>query len=412
VRGAAERHIASEIGDGRVLSPVLETWSRRHPPGHGRSGGTLGDPDDHLDPAPVDILDVETLTCSAASSGAADGSAEVVPRVLGVLGRQSGRLLHAVVGIRDLEEELRPIASGDDTLLAVVDLPSGPVAVVDALLEADLAMDVLGALTGQTPVHEGSVGLVPASGDVVVAVDDSLTFTAFPWPVPGGDPGVEMLMALDDAGFNHLAAPVARWSGHGLDFGVVQERALGMASGWALVETSLRDLFASGLPPADAGGDFAPEARALGVMTARMHHALAASFGVEVGRGGATVMRTHGDLHLGRTARTDQGWIVVDVQPGGAAPDGEVPRARTPLADLGDLAWSFRHAVRHALAHQPPDPEGRLAVLAEAWEDRNTTALVRGYLETPEAAPLVTGDPASVVASVRRLAGAREVLER
>jgi len=53
-----------------------------------------------------------------------------------------------------------------------------------------------------------------------------------------------------------------------------------------------------------------------------------------------------------------------------------------------------------------------LAALAEAWEDRNTTALVRGYLETPEATSLVHQDLPSAVAAVRRLAGAREVLGR
>ena len=29
------------------------------------------------------------------------------------------------------------------------------------------------------------------------------------------------------------------------------------------------------------------------------------------------VIRTHGDFHLGRTARTDQGWVVSDCAPGG-----------------------------------------------------------------------------------------------
>ena len=42
--------------------------------------------------------------------------------------------------------------------------------------------------------------------------------------------------------------------------------------------TSLRDLYALGGRPEAAGGDFGPEAHALGTMTARMHLALDRAF--------------------------------------------------------------------------------------------------------------------------------------
>ena len=54
-----------------------------------------------------------------------------------------------------------------------------------------------------------------------------------------------MLVALDEVGFNHLAAPLVRWVWEGRDLGVVQELLTDRAGGWALALTSLRDLYAS-----------------------------------------------------------------------------------------------------------------------------------------------------------------------
>ena len=42
------------------------------------------------------------------------------------------------------------------------------------------------------------------------------------------------------------------------------------------------------------------------------------------------VIRTHGDFHLGRTARTDQGWVVSDCAPGGVLAAGIRPWAGAP----------------------------------------------------------------------------------
>ena len=56
------------------------------------------------------------------------------------------------------------------------------------------------------------------------------------------------------------------------------------------------------------------------------------------------VIRTHGDFHLGRTARTDQGWMVSDCRPGGVLGRDARPGRRTPLADVADLLWSMHRA--------------------------------------------------------------------
>ena len=120
-----------------------------------------------------------------------------------------------------------------------------------------------------------------------------------------------------------------------------------------------------------AGGDFGPEAHALGTMTARMHLALDRAFdrhpepvaewvdAAEATIAGSDpalldtpgmadltkalrasdvrlpVIRTHGDFHLGRTSRTDQGWVVSDCLPGGVLPGEAGPIPPVPPGRRG-----------------------------------------------------------------------------
>jgi maltokinase len=236
------------------------------------------------------------------------------------------------------------------------------------------------------------------------------------------------MVALEESGFNHVAAPLVRWVWEGFDLGVVQEPLADRSGGWALALTSLRDFYASGGSPERAGGDFGAEARALGTMTARMHLALDSAFQrdheaivewVDEAEGiiaaaepsllqapGVTelvkwlresetrlpVIRTHGDFLLGCTARTDQGWVVSDCAPGGVLAAAGVVRFRTPLGDVADMLWSMHRASTVAAAER--DPAGRLglASLGHAWEMRNRRAFVTGYLGTPGISGLVGPD--------------------
>jgi predicted trehalose synthase len=104
------------------------------------------------------------------------------------------------------------------------------------------------------------------------------------------------------------------------------------------------------------------------------------------------VIRTHGDFHLGRTARTDQGWVVSDCAPGGVVGPQSAVRLRTPLGDVADLLWSMHRASSVAAAER--DPTGRLglAALGQAWEMRNRRAFVSGYLGTAGIGGLVGPD--------------------
>jgi maltokinase len=317
--------------------------------------------------------------------------------------------------------------------------------VVDALHDARLAQLLLAAVSSPEGVDAGGAVTLAVPGrpveagsalfdddpDAVLTFDERTRMRVFSWLRPWPHPGVAFLVGLDEAGFNHLQPPVAVWRRDGRDLGVIEELLVGAAPGWAVALGSLRDVCASGCPPEQAGGDFAPEARALGTMVARMHRALDRAFGrrmsdvatmaEEAGSAVADVdaaaldggevaaalrglraaslaapaVRVHGDLHLGRIARCDQGWVLADCMPGGTDPLTGAARYRSPLADVADLLWSLGHVAAVAAADLARDPLGhRAGELAAAWEARNRRALLDGYLGV--AGPLVPGDPAVV----------------
>jgi maltokinase len=388
----------------RTVAELVANWVARRSGGDGGEDGTEG----------VVVRRVEVLRSGR-------------PGLLDVVAEAQGRIAHVVVGIRRPGEEAHVLRVTDEPVLGLVD-DGGLGVAVDALRDADLAPLVLSAVTGEPPLADAVTPLADDDDAQVLGFGDRCTLTVFPWLMAGPHPGVSLLAALDEAGFNHLAAPLALWRREGQDLGLVQEMLAGSAGGWALALTSLRDLYASGGAPERAGGDFGPEARALGTMAARMHLALDRAFGrrseqistwidqVEEGVRAAEpgllevagvaealttlahsdlsapVLRTHGDFHLGRTARTDQGWVVADCRPGGIPPGRSEPVLRSPLCDVADLLWSLHRVATEAAFERDPTGRVGLAAMAQAWEARNRRAFVAGYLATPGIAGLVPAD--------------------
>lgn len=346
------------------------------------------------------------------------------PGVWDVVAKVDGRLAHAVLGLRRPGSDLHVLGAVDEPVIGTLEDGEGVALVVDAVHDADSARALLGAVAGDQVPPASVVTLVRADpGEVVLAFDRRCSLSVFPWLSDGPHPGSAMLAALDEAGFNHVRAPIAFWRRAGRDLGVVQELLTGSTGGWALALTSLRDVLTSGVSPDVAGGDFAPESFALGTMAARMHIALARVFGRRPGDAarwaaaarralgvvedplaesltylGASrlhppAIRTHGDLHLGRTARTDHGWVVADCMPGGVPAGGGDPVYRSPLADVADLTWSLGRAAAVVAAERGPGaPSARDRQLAEAWEARNRRALVASYLATPGIGGLIPAD--------------------
>jgi hypothetical protein len=340
----------------------------------------------------------------------------------------SGRRAHVVVGLRGVTDEPHFLRPGEECALGILDDDDGLAVCTDALRDAQLAPLLLATVRMVEP-RSGPVTVLRDDDDAaLIDCGDRGDLTVFPWVQDPPRPDVDLLVGLDEAGFNHVAAPLVRWVWEGRDLGVVQEPLADRSAGWAVALTSLRDFYASGGMPEAAGGDVGTEARALGTMTARMHLALDRSFlrhpeavvdWVDEAEDtiGATdsslldapgvsdlvkwlrecelrlpVIRTHGDFNLGRTARTDQGWVVSDCAPGGVLAGASAPGRRTPLGDVADLLYSMHRASAVVAAERDPTGRQGLTSLGQAWEARNRRAFMTGYLGTAGIGGLVGPD--------------------
>jgi len=356
------------------------------------------------------------------------------PGIVDVVAEFGDRFVHVPFGLRAAGEETRFIPDGDDAVLGSLVDDEGPAVVFDATRDAVVAAMLLERVSGEVVQASLVRHLRDDKGSVTLAMDDRIAFTVFNEVVDGPRPDLELFLALDEVGFNHLAAPLAVWRRAGRDLGVAQEYLAGASSGYALALTSVRDLYASGGPPELAGGDFGAEAHRLGTMTARMHLGLDKAFGRRPGDVGhwalsveeslrplsphvlerpeveellgqlrtlqvpAQAIRTHGDFHLGRTCRTEQGWYVVDFARGGrptsmagavTGPDDDGPVYRSPLADVADMLWSLEDVATNAADERDPSGRDGLSELADAWVARNRRAFLAGYLGVPGISGLV-----------------------
>jgi hypothetical protein len=175
------------------------------------------------------------------------------PGLLDLVARVDRRTAHVVVGLHAPGAEVRTLRGMEDGVLGRFSDEVGRAVAVDALFDADLAPLVVAAIVGE-PV---TVVSVAADDDraTVLDAEDRLSFSVLSWLTDGPDPAIDMLVRLDEAGFNHLAAPLALWRRRGRDLGVAQELLTEAADGWAVARTSLRDLYGAGGSPEEAGGD-------------------------------------------------------------------------------------------------------------------------------------------------------------
>ena len=353
-----------------------------------------------------------------------DGGTERYQVLVGLQTTIPDRLAHAVIG------------------------PAGPVAdgqmAYDALHDPVLTRRLLRAMAGRETVGSLTFGAEP---NVVIGAEaDSLVLTAeqsntsllfgeeailkvFRRPTPGPNPDLEIPQALARVGSKHVAPPLG-WLQTTMDgqptvLAILSTYLRSATDGWSLAATSVRDLYADlapGVRAADAGGDFAPEARRLGKTTAEFHRALADAFGTDELPGTAhrdiavqmnqrlavvldavpelsahaamlsaafaelaaldeplVVQRIHGDYHLGQAMRTQSDWVLLDFEGEPATPLAQ-RRARSPaLRDVAGMLRSFDYAARLQLPRHPaPQPA---AAAARDWVRRNQDAFCVGYAE-------------------------------
>jgi maltokinase len=273
--------------------------------------------------------------------------------------------------------------------------------------------------------------------------DDRLIFKVYRRLHEGRNPDVEVTSALAEAGFDHVALPLVTWREDPYDLAFGQQYLAGGSEGWALALTSLRDLYNSACEdPAEAGGDFANDARRLGRMTAQMHLALAETLGIVRGpavtaewdgllertvnrlnaasdlagrdlvatagrllarlravRDSGPAIRVHGDYHLGQVMETDSGWYVLDFEGEPAKSLAERTAPTSPLKDVSAMLRSLDYASRYALTERAASEMGRLVPLARAWNAHNRQAFLEGYLGVDGIRDLLPG-PGSAPAVV------------
>jgi maltokinase len=263
---------------------------------------------------------------------------------------------------------------------------------------------------------------------------------------PGPNPDLEVTTALARLGSPQVAEPLGwietRLEGAPTSLAILSRYLRLATDGWTLAATSVRDLYAAvgdasdrdqsdrtadGNPDAkvraaDAGGDFAGEARRLGIATAQVHADLAAAFGTDelgtdaVGEltermyrkldlavaavpelakhvdmisdafselaklsGPFPVQRVHGDYHLGQVLRTETGWVVLDFEGEPATPLAQRRARSSPLRDVAGMLRSFDYAARHQLIGHPG--QAALSDVARDWVRRNASAFCIGYAE-------------------------------
>ncbi len=296
----------------------------------------------------------------------------------------------------------------------------------DALADSDASLNLLDLVVGGTEQAQRARPLGAEQSNSSVVYDERLILKLFRRISPGPNPEVEVTEGLARVGFPHVAAPVAVWRRQGTDLAVVQPFLVGATDGWSLALTSLRDLLADGPEdPAEAGGDFAAEARRLGQLTAEMHLGLADAFGTteaEVGAWadsvaaqldrhgviggdevvaavraaaeGGRAIRAHGDFHLGQVLRTDTGWYVLDFEGEPTRPVEERMAPASPLKDVTGMLRSLQYAGAVALSERAKGTNtDRLAAQAESWEARNRSAYMSGYFGVDGINALLPTDP-------------------
>jgi maltokinase len=370
------------------------------------------------------------------------------PTLVDTLVAADGAVYQVPVGLRSPGEQPDFLRGRDEAVIGDVGTRDGARLAYDAVLDSELGLALLAVVD---PGGEGADRVRPVGAEQSnssLIYDERVILKLFRRLHPGPNLDIEMTEALAAAGFEHVAAPQATLTrtaaGDRYDLAVLQPFLGGGVDGWALALTSLRDLFGVGdtqpvpiitddmappfapVDPAEAGGDFAAEARRMGTITADMHVALAEAFGPEQGDGRAwaeaiaaqvdavdhpefdraaamrvlislshvgdvgPALRVHGDYHLGQVLRTDAGWFVLDFEGEPDRPPQERRRRWSPLRDVAGMLRSLHYASSVATL----DREDDQTELAAAWEARNRKAFLDGYVRSAAGGGLLP-DPAA-----------------
>jgi maltokinase len=317
-------------------------------------------------------------------------------------------------------------------ILGVVAADDGEVVLYDALIDPDLAVDVLHLVAPDVEVEVRRPIVLEHSNSSIV-FDESTILKVLRKIEPGPNPDVEITRVLAERGFEHVLPPLAELRRDDTDLAVLRDFLVGATEGWQLARASVRDLLACRLPPEECGGDFAPDSARLGDVIGGLHVAMAAAWGSErgdpqrwvdqmggaidelVGQRGAEAfdadavrarldearslgdagreIRIHGDLHLSQVIQVDAGWLVLDFEGEPARRRDERFTMSSPLRDVAGMLRSLHYAAATGLAEWDQG-DRELVELLDAWEERNRTAFLVAYEAAEGIDELLPSDPA------------------
>lgn len=328
------------------------------------------------------------------------------------------------LGVRSADAYPEFLHGKERETVAFLATPPPGLIVYDALVDPDLAIDVL-HLTAPDVEAVVRRPIVLEHSNSSVVFDETTILKVFRKVEPGPNPDVEIPRVLAERGYEHVLPSLAELRRGGADLVVLREFLVGCTEGWELARASVRDVLAGGLAPEESGADFAPDAERLGEVVAGLHLAMASAWGTEPGDGAAWAeqmqadlahaaavdaegsgprllpvdaisaelqqvadladvgleIRIHGDLHLSQVLKTDTGWKVLDFEGEPARRRDERFTRSSPLRDVAGMLRSLHYAAEAGLADWG-SAEAAVAELAGAWEERNRSAFLAGYFGT------------------------------
>ncbi|MBA3303716.1 MAG: hypothetical protein H0U26_07580, partial [Acidimicrobiia bacterium] len=215
---------------------------------------------------PFTAADVEVVTV--------DGLRGEWPGLVRVLVSVAGVRWQLVLGLRPPDSREAFFEGKPEALLGTLDTELGPALAYDATIDPELAVILLGVIAPGEEVARARP-LMAEQSNTSVVYDERLILKLFRRLVEGPNPDAEVSRALAGVGFANVAELVAEWRVDGDDCAIVNAFLTSGSDGFSLALTSLRDLYDLRGDPREAGGDFGPDARRLGIITAKMHLALA-----------------------------------------------------------------------------------------------------------------------------------------
>ncbi|MGQ0830749.1 MAG: maltokinase N-terminal cap-like domain-containing protein [Microthrixaceae bacterium] len=323
------------------------------------------------------------------------------------------------LGIRPADPMPEFLQGKERELVAVLPDATPPVVVYDALVDPDLAIEVLHLVAPDLEVSVRRPIVLEHSNSSIV-FDEAHILKIFRRVEPGVNPDAEITRVLSGRGVDHVLAPIAELRRDGLDLALLREYLVGATDGWEIARASVRDLLAGGLAPEESGADFAPDAARLGKLLASLHLEMAHAWGAAPGDNArwaremeanlervradasdlpgafdvtaigdlfrsvsrvddaGSEIRIHGDLHLAQLIKSDDGWKVLDFEGEPARRRAERFTTSSPLRDVAGLVRSLHYASVTGLIEWADD-DPVLADLVVEWERRNREALCGAY---------------------------------